>query len=127
MDGFTPHSLAQSGRSGTGKIQPCLDGRGKDGQSPGSMKTSGCRLARFAGACGVAAAVTCGAIVLRAAGQTAGNGTARAASAATAPIDINANVALCNTGDGKACNFVGAVYATGLQGIKLDLPQAFTF
>jgi len=54
-------------------------------------------------------------------------GPAARSSAATAPLDIKASVAQCNTGDGKACNFAGALYATGLQGIKLDLPQAFAF
>jgi TPR repeat protein len=88
------------------------------------MRASGRGFARFVGACAVATTVvTCGwaAPVVRADGQAARN------SAATAPLDIKASVAQCNTGDGKACNVVGAIYATGLQGIKLDLPQAFTF
>lgn len=41
--------------------------------------------------------------------------------------DIKTNVALCNTGDAKACNFVGAAYATGMRGVKLDPTQAFNF
>jgi TPR repeat protein len=76
-------------------------------------------LARLVGAYGVAAAavVTWGrtAPLVRAAGQ--------------APSDdaIKANIAQCNTGDAKACNFVGAIYATGLQGVKIDVVQAYTF
>jgi len=41
--------------------------------------------------------------------------------------DLATGVALCNKGDAKACNVVGAMYATGLHGIKLDPGQAFAF
>jgi len=30
-------------------------------------------------------------------------------------------------GDAKACNFVGAMYATGTRGVKVDQTQAFNF
>ena len=56
---------------------------------------------------------------------------AQSASANTKPLsgtpDIKTNVTLCDRGDARACNFVGALYATGLQGVKVDAAQAFTF
>jgi TPR repeat protein len=83
------------------------------------MKTNGRRLARLAGACGIAVAV----YGWTAPTVRAGNQGARG----SALPDLNANIAQCSTGDAKACNFVGAIYTTGLQGVKIDVVQAFTF
>ena len=43
------------------------------------------------------------------------------------PSDFTTGVALCAKGDAKACNVVGAMYATGLRGVQLDPAQAFNF
>jgi len=36
-------------------------------------------------------------------------------------------VTLCNAGNAKACNVVGAMYATGTLVVKMDQTQASTF
>src|SRR6266436_1962843 len=36
-------------------------------------------------------------------------------------------VTLCNAGNAKACNVVGAMYAAGTLVVKMDQTQAFTF
>lgn len=55
-------------------------------------------------------------------------GLAQAAKVApNAQSDYETGVALCAKGDAKACNVVGAMFATGVHGIKLDLAQAFPY
>src|SRR5665213_2056871 len=83
------------------------------------MRATGRELARLVGACGVAA------VVVFTAAHAAGQNT-RGNSPGELP-DLKARIAQCNTGDAKVCNFVGAIYATGLQGVKIDVVQAFTF
>jgi TPR repeat protein len=47
-------------------------------------------------------------------------------TAPSAP-DVKAAIALCNTGNAKACNVAGAMYAIGIWGVKEDTTQAFNF
>ncbi|HEX4347154.1 MAG TPA: tetratricopeptide repeat protein [Vicinamibacterales bacterium] len=41
--------------------------------------------------------------------------------------DYQTGAALCTKGDAKACNVVGAMFATGVHGVKLDAAQAFPY
>ena len=43
------------------------------------------------------------------------------------PSDYENGVAMCRKGDAKACNVVGAMFATGVHGLKLDPAQAFPY
>src|SRR5579871_1909608 len=43
------------------------------------------------------------------------------------PSDYQSGVAMCKKGDAKACNVVGAMFATGVHGLKLDATQAFPY
>jgi TPR repeat protein len=43
------------------------------------------------------------------------------------PSGYTVAVDLCNKGDAKACNVVGAMYATGLAGVKADQAQALNY
>jgi TPR repeat protein len=45
----------------------------------------------------------------------------------TEPSDYQTGLAMCTQGDAKACNVVGAMFATGVHGVKLDLAQAFPY
>src|SRR5689334_6152562 len=52
---------------------------------------------------------------------------AAAAGAQTDATGYAVAVDMCGKGDAKACNVVGAMYATGLAGIKADQAQAFNY
>ena len=43
------------------------------------------------------------------------------------PSDYEDGVTMCRKGDAKACNVVGAMFATGVHGLKLDPAQAFPY
>jgi len=53
--------------------------------------------------------------------------SAGAQTASTPDSDFSTGVTLCNTGDAKACNVVGAMYATGMHGVRLDHTQSFKY
>jgi uncharacterized protein len=50
------------------------------------------------------------------------------AAPAGVPLDLNTNQTLCDKGNPKACNFVGALYGTGQFGaVTMDQTRATTF